>query len=65
VDGAFEHAGVGHIKLKTFGFEQSTGRLGLGHPRGGEVNIGPPGEAVFQIPSGFAVAKQDKLVHGL
>jgi len=28
----------------------------LRYAGGGEVNIGPAGEAVFKIPSGFAVA---------
>jgi rhodanese-related sulfurtransferase len=37
----------------------------LGHAGRGEVNIGPAGEAVFEIPSGFAVANENKLVHGV
>jgi hypothetical protein len=38
--------------------------LRLFDARGRQVHIGPPGEAVFKIPGGFAVAYQYKSVHG-
>ncbi len=64
VDGALEHAGVGDVEVVALGLEQLAGRHGLRDAGGGQVNIGPAGEAVFQVPGGFAVANQDEFVHG-
>ena len=48
--GALEHAGVGQIKVITLAFEQLAGLLGLLHAGGGQVHVGPAGEAVVQVP---------------
>jgi hypothetical protein len=40
------------------------GLLGLGDTGFSEVYVSPTGEPVFQIPGGFAVANENKFVHG-
>ena len=62
--GAFEHAGVGDVELVAFRLEQPAGVLGLRNAGVGQVHIGPAGEAVFEVPGGFAVADQHEFVHG-
>ena len=62
--GALEHAGIGDVKFVTFCLELAPGVLGLFDAGGGQVHIGPPGETVFQIPGGFAVANENEFVHG-
>jgi hypothetical protein len=62
-DGALEHRGVAQVKVQAFGLEQFARRHGLAHAGGGQVHIGPAGEAVFQVPGGFAMANEDKFVH--
>jgi hypothetical protein len=39
------------------------GRHGLGVALFGKADVGPAGKAVFLVPDGFAVAKQNDLVH--
>src|SRR2546427_6980230 len=51
--GALEHAGVGQVEVIAFGLEQAAGVLGLFDAGGGQVHIGPAGEAVFEVPGGF------------
>ena len=63
--GALEHAGVSHIKIKTGSLEQPPGVFRLLQAQRGQVDIGPAGEPVFQVPGGFAVANEYELVHGL
>jgi hypothetical protein len=63
VDGALEHAGVGHVEVITFGLQQPARGLRLGHAGGGEVHIRPAGEAVFQVPGRFTVADEHEFVH--
>ena len=64
VDGALEHAGVAQVEIPAFGLEQLAGRHGLRHTGGSQVDIGPAGKAVFEVPGGFAVANEDEFVHG-
>jgi hypothetical protein len=61
--GALEHAGVGHVEVVALGLEQPAGLLGLLHAGLGQVDVGPAGEAVFEIPGRFAVADQYQFVH--
>ena len=63
-DGTLEHRGETHVEVPALGLEQLSGREGLLHAHWGQVHIRPAGETVFQIPGGFAVADQNKLVHG-
>ena len=63
--GAFQDAGVGHIKRITFSLEEATGTIGLFHACETQVDIGPAGESVFHVPDRFASANEDKFVHGL
>jgi hypothetical protein len=63
VDGALKYAGVGEIKRIAFGFKQFARGHGLGHACGGQVHVGPAGEAVFEIPGRFAVANENYFVH--
>ncbi|OIQ69179.1 hypothetical protein GALL_492240 [mine drainage metagenome] len=63
--GAFEYAGVCHVKLVAFLFQQATSIFCLLQTERGQVDIGPAGKAVFKIPGGLAVADKDKFVHGL
>ena len=64
VDGALEHAGVAEVELIAFCFQQPACVLGLLHAGGGQVDIGPAGEAVVEVPGGFAVADENEFVHG-
>ena len=51
-------------KAKPPSFQQLSGGLGFGQALFGQTDIGPAGEAVFLVPDGFAVAKEDEfLVH--
>ena len=59
-----EHAGIGHVKFVTLCLEQATCVLGLFHASGGQVNVGSAGEAVFEVPGGFAMANENEFVHG-
>jgi hypothetical protein len=63
VNGSFEHAGVAQIKIVAVVFECVSGLFGLRHASGGQFNIGPTGETVFQVPQRFTVAYQYELVH--
>ena len=47
VNGAFEDAGIGQVKLITFSFQQAPSRLSLLDAGGREVDIGPASEAIF------------------
>ena len=64
-DGPFEHAGIGHIEFIAFGLEQAACVAGLFHAGGGQIDIGPAGEAVFEVPGGFTVADEHEFVHGI
>lgn len=61
----FEHRGVSHVKVQVVILDQSVGLIGLLHTGGGLVNLGPAGEAVFEVSGGFAMANEHKFVHGL
>ena len=63
-DGAPQHAGAGQVELVTLGLQQAAGLARLLDAGGRQIDIGPAGEAVFQVPGGFTVADQNKLVHG-
>ena len=63
VDGTLEHRGVGDVELVALGLEQLTCRHGLRHAGGRQIDVNPAGEAVFEVPGGFAVANQDEFVH--
>ena len=55
-DGSPQHRGKGDIEIKAFFEQQLAGRMGLGTAFFGEVNIGPAGEPILEIPLAFAVA---------
>ena len=61
--GALEHAGVGDVEVIALRLEQAPGLLGLFDTGRRQVDVGPAGEAVFEIPGRFAVANQYQLVH--
>ena len=61
--GALEHAGIGQVKHKAFGLERTPGLFGLLDAGGRQVDVGPAGKAVFQVPGGFTMADENKLVH--
>ena len=61
--GPLEDAGVRHVEVVTLCLEQPAGLLGLLDASGGQVDVGPAGEAVFEIPGRFAVADQYQFVH--
>mmetsp|Transcript_62039 Transcript_62039/g.146951 ORF Transcript_62039/g.146951 Transcript_62039/m.146951 type:complete len:261 (+) Transcript_62039:2422-3204(+) len=63
-DRALEHRGVGDVEVVAGFLQQPAGLLGLLDAGGRQVDVGPAGEAVFQVPGRFAVADQDELVHG-
>ena len=47
VNGAFEDAGIGQVKLVSFSFQQAPCRLGLLDAGRREVDVGPASEAIF------------------
>ena len=63
VNGAPEHARIAQIKIESVVFEGETRMFGLRHTCGGQFDIGPTCEPVFQVPQRFAVAYEYKLVH--
>ena len=64
-DGALEHGRVGQVEGVAFFLEQFARLAGLFAARVGQVDVGPAGETVFQIPLAFAVAHQNEFMHGL
>ena len=63
VDGAAQNARVSDIEVVAFGLKQLSGFAGFFLTLLGQIDIGPTGEAVFQIPLAFAVTHQYKLKH--
>jgi hypothetical protein len=64
-DGALEHRGVGQVEGEA-GFAQLPAGAWLRLDAFfGQVDVGPAGEAVFQVPGGFAVAHEYDFVHKL
>ena len=49
-DRSFEQRCIGQIKRIAFFLQQMPGTHRLGDSGRGEVNVGPAGEAVFEIP---------------
>ncbi|KAG1249599.1 hypothetical protein G6F65_019075 [Rhizopus arrhizus] len=64
-DGALEQRRIGQIEGVTLFLQQFAGLAGLFAAGFGQVDVRPAGEAVFQIPLAFAVAHQNKFMHGL
>ncbi|CFP64848.1 Uncharacterised protein [Bordetella pertussis] len=64
-DGALEHRGIGQVEGVTLALEQFARLAGLLAAGFGQVHIGPARETVFQVPLAFAVAHQNKFVHGV
>jgi len=64
LDGAAEEGSVGDIERETGVAHQFAGADGLGAAGFGEGDIVPAGEAVLEVPGGFAVAEEDEGVHG-
>src|SRR5262249_33649279 len=62
-DGAFEHGGVDAVEVEAFLAEQSPGLARLADAGLAEVDVGPAGEAVFEVPGALSVAEQHELVH--
>ena len=63
-DGALEQRGIGQVEGIAFFLEQFAGLAGLFAAGVGQVDVGPAGEAVFQVPLAFAVAHQNEFMHG-
>ena len=61
--GALEDAGVAEVEVVAFGLEQPPGQHRLLQAQRRQVDVGPAGEAVFEVPGRFAVADQDEFVH--
>ena len=62
--GALEDAGVGDVEVVTLRLQQPARLLGLLDAGGRQIDIGPAGETVLEIPGRFAVADQYQFVHG-
>ena len=62
-DRAFEQRCIGQIETIAFLHQQLPGTHRLGHSGRSEVNVGPAGKAVFEIPGRFTVAHQNKFMH--
>ena len=62
-DRALEHRRPGAIELVALLAQQPASRAGLLDAGRREVDIGPAGEPVRQVPGRFAVAKENELVH--
>src|SRR5690606_5001658 len=63
-DGPLQHRTEGQVELKAFFLQQFARLARLFAPGVGQVDIGPAGETVFEVPLALAVAHQDDLVHG-
>src|SRR5438552_4049318 len=63
-DGALQHRGIGDVEVVAIGLQEKPSLLGLLDAGGCQIHVGPAGEAVLEIPGGFAVADEDELVHG-
>ena len=63
-DRPLEHGGVRDVEYVALAPEQLTGGLRLAPAVLRQIDVGPAGEAVLEIPLAFSVAQQDELVHG-
>src|SRR5690606_2656872 len=63
-DGALEHGTIGQVEFEAFLLEQLACLARLLAPGFGQIDVGPAGETVFEVPLALAVAHQDKFVHG-
>lgn len=64
LDGAAEEGGVGDVEGEPFFAHEFAGADGFGAAGIAEGHVVPAGESVFEVPGGFAVAKEDEGVHG-
>jgi hypothetical protein len=64
-DRPLEHRGVGQVEGEAGLAQHAAGGPGFGDALFGQVDIGPAGEAVVEVPGGFAVAHEYDLVHKL
>jgi hypothetical protein len=69
-----EHAGpdrapqqrrVDEVEREAAVFEQPSGRARFLAALVGELDVGPPGEAVLLVPGRFAVSQKDEFMHGV
>ena len=64
LDGPLQTRGVEDVESVPGLAEQPARAVGLLAPLGREVDIGPPGEAIFEVPGALAVPQENELVHG-
>ena len=64
-DRPLEQRGVGEVEVVASLGEQPGRFPGLFDPLGRKVDVGPAGEAVFEVPGALAVAQKDELVHAV
>jgi hypothetical protein len=64
-DGALENRGIGNIEGVTLLAKQSAGRMRLGYPLTGEINVNPSGKFILKIPETPAMAQKNQSDHTL
>src|SRR5262249_41078210 len=62
-DGALQERGVGNVEGIAVRGEKPGGLVRLRGPLGREVDVGPAGETVLQIPDALPVPEEDQLDH--
>ncbi|MNT13705.1 hypothetical protein D3C72_1486850 [compost metagenome] len=62
-DGALQDGSVGHVERKTFLLEDLAGGLGFVDALFRQIDVGPAGEAVIEVPGGLAVTHENDFVH--
>ena len=63
-DRALQHRSVGQVEAESGFAQQLAGLARFRFALGGQVDVGPAGEAVVEVPGGFAVAHENNFVHG-
>ncbi len=61
VDGALQHGGVADVEVKALLLEGLAAGCSLGASGVGEVDIGPTGEEVLEVPLGLTVTDDDEV----
>jgi len=59
LNSALEDRGVGDIEFKALLFQGLSGSNGFGDTIGGEIDVVPTSESVFEVPDGLTVSEED------
>ena len=62
-NGAAQDGGVGRVENVAALAQELPRAVGFRHTLFGETDVGPAGEAVFQVPGALAVTEQDEFIH--